>query len=88
MKNSEGEEIENTMAGPAIQYVHGAGKIFPQLEALLKGLKTGDKRSIAFELPEAFQFEIEIDDIRPATTEEMDAGKPLASTGCGPGCNC
>ena len=88
MKNSEGEEIENTFAGPAVQYVHGAGKILPELETQLNGLKKGDKKSITLELPDTFHFEVEIDDIRVATIEEIAAGKPLTINDCGPGCNC
>ncbi|MGZ8549943.1 MAG: FKBP-type peptidyl-prolyl cis-trans isomerase [Chitinophagaceae bacterium] len=88
MKNREGEEIENTFPGPAVQYVHGAGKILPELEIQLNGLKKGDKKSITLELPDTFRFEIEIDDIRLATTEELAAGKPLIVNDCGPGCAC
>lgn len=88
MKNKEGEEIENTFSGPAIQYVHGAGKILPQLETLLTGLKTGDKKQITLETPDTFHFEVEIDDIRIATPEEMEAGNPISLSECGPDCCC
>ncbi|MEP7374144.1 MAG: FKBP-type peptidyl-prolyl cis-trans isomerase [Chitinophagaceae bacterium] len=88
MKNKEGEEIENTFSGPAVQYVHGSGKILPQLETSLTGLKTGDKKEITLELPDTFHFQVEIDDIRIATPEEMEAGNPIATNDCGPGCCC
>ena len=88
MKNNEGEEIENTMAGSPIHYVHGAGKIVPQLEALLTGLKAGDKKSLTVDLPETFHFEIEIDEIRIATPEEIEAGSPFVRSNCGPDCDC
>ena len=88
MKNSEGEEIENTIPGPAVQYVHGSGKILPQLETLLTGLKAGDKKSIALEPPDAFYFEVEIDDVRMATPGEIESGKPVAIGECGPDCCC
>lgn len=88
MKNKEGEEIENTFSGPAVQYVHGAGKILPQLETSLTGLKAGDKKQITLEVPDTFHFELEIDSIRMATPEEMEAGNPMATSDCGPGCCC
>ncbi len=88
MKNSEGEEIENTLAGPAVQYIHGLGKIMPQLESQLEGLKAGDKKSFALRLPDSFQFKVAIDNIRVATSEEIMAGLPIALNGCGPGCSC
>lgn len=88
MKNSEGHEIENTIAGPAIHYVHGAGKILPQLEILLEGLKVGDKKSLTIDLPDTFHFDIAIDQVRMATPEEIEAGTPLVRNDCGPGCSC
>ena len=42
MTNTRGEVLENTMAGPPIQYIQGRGNILPALEAELNGLKTGD----------------------------------------------
>ena len=88
MKNGAGEELENTMAGPAVQYVHGCGKILPQLEAMLEGLQTGDKRSFMIELPDTFHFAIEVDQVRIATTEEIEAGIPVTQNDCGPDCCC
>ena len=88
MKTSDGEEIENTISGPAVKYLHGSGKILPQLEALLAGLKPGDKKSLALELPDTFHFDVEIDDVRMATPEEIRSGKPLIINACGPDCCC
>ena len=88
MKNKEGEELENTFSGPSVQYLHGAGKILPQLETLLTGLKTGDKKEITIEIPDTIHFDVRIDDIRMATPEEIQAGNPItmANKACGPGC--
>lgn len=88
MTDSKGEEVENTIAGSPVQYVHGAGKILPQLENLLQGLMAGDKKSATVELPDVFHFEIEIDMVRTATVEEIEAGTPLVRNDCGPGCCC
>jgi len=90
MKNKEGEELENTFAGPAVQYLHGSGKILPQLEILLSGLKKGDKTQITVEIPETLHFDVRIDDIRMARPEEIEAGNPItkADNTCSPGCCC
>jgi FKBP-type peptidyl-prolyl cis-trans isomerase SlyD len=88
MKNKEGEELENTFSGPPVQYVHGSGKILAQLETLLTGLQTGDKKNIIVEIPDIFHFEVEIDDIRIATPGEIEIGSPISISECGPGCCC
>lgn len=88
MKNDAGDVLDNTMTGPAVQYVHGSGKILPQLEAMLEGLKIGDKQSILVELPDRFHFAIEINNVRAATPEEIRAGVPVAVDECGPDCCC
>lgn len=88
MRNSEGEEIENMIAGPAVQYIHGTGKILPELESQLQGLKAGAKKSVTTRLPDTFYFDVEVDEIRLATPAEIEAGKPLAANSCGPDCCC
>ena len=88
MKNYEGEEIENTFSGPAVRYVHGSGKILPQLESQLEGLKAGDKKQITLELPDIFHLELEIENIRMATQEEIEAGTPIIINDCGTDCLC
>jgi len=54
----------------------------------LAGLKAGDKKSITIQIPETFCFDIEIDDVRVATEDEILSGKPGKENGCGPGCCC
>lgn len=88
MKNKEGEEIENTMNGSPVRYVHGAGKILPELEKALAGMKAGDKRSISIHTPEVFQFDVEIAEVRIATKDEIQTGFPLGKSDCGPDCHC
>jgi len=87
MKNNQGEEIENTMAGPSATYLHGSGNILPELEESLAGLKAGDKKSVTIQIPDVFSFDIEIDDVRIATADEIQSGKP-ARENCGPNCCC
>jgi FKBP-type peptidyl-prolyl cis-trans isomerase SlyD len=88
MKNKEGEELENTFSAAPVQYVHGSGKILPQLETLLTGLHIGDKKYIIVKNPDIFQFEIEIDDVRIATPREIETGSPISASECGPDCCC
>lgn len=88
MKDKEGEEIENTLNGAPVQYVHGAGKILPELEEALAGMKTGDKRSISIQIPETFHFDIEIAEVRIATANEIQTGSPQKENECGPECCC
>lgn len=88
MKNSEGEELENTLNGPVVQYLHGAGKIMPELEGALAGLKTGEKRNISINIPDIFHFDVEIADVRIATPNEIQSGIPQKESDCGPGCRC
>ncbi len=98
MKNNEGEVLENIMNNPPVKYLHGSGNILPQLEASLSGLETGDIKSLSFKentntLPtgEIFHFDVVIDDVRPATEEEIQLGKPIKSAdknNCGPDCCC
>jgi FKBP-type peptidyl-prolyl cis-trans isomerase SlyD len=88
MRNSEGEEVENTFAGSGVPYLHGAGKILPELEAALFGLYPGDRRSISIHTPELFEMDVEIVSVREARQEELASGAPGSPEGCGPGCCC
>jgi len=90
MTNKEGELLENTLSGPPVQYLHGSGKILPQLESLLTGLRTGDQKKIRVEVPDTFYFDVQIDDIRMATEDEILSGNPTMTDNncCGPGCDC
>jgi FKBP-type peptidyl-prolyl cis-trans isomerase SlyD len=88
MKNKNGEEIENTLSDQPVQYLHGAGKILPELERALAGLKTGDKRSLSIHIPDIFHFDVEIAGVRTATTAEIQTGSPIKESDCGPGCCC
>jgi len=87
MKNSTGDVIEDTMERSPIQYLHGAGKIIPALENAIEGMQAGEKRIFSISDPglsENLHFNLIIDEIRDATPEEIQNGKPS----CGPGCCC
>ena len=97
MKNSKGEILEDIMESLPIAYLHGSGRILPALEEKLIGLKTGDERSFNLsqqegfsEVDDCFSFEIIVDDVRPATEEELTVGQILEKykDECGPNCTC
>jgi len=91
MSNSSGEVLEDILSGLPISYLHGRGDILPALEAALYGLKEGDKKAISIsnqmgydEVDDEFYIEVIIDQIRLATTEELENGlKPkISSNSC------
>ena len=96
MKNNKGEELENIMGGLPVSYLHGSGNILPALEAGLAGLKTGEKKSLSIsgEMEQSvpgndFHFDVIIDEVRMATENEIQKGKPIwenEKNECGPGC--
>lgn len=97
MKNGKGDVLEDIQSGAPIEYVHGAGKILPQLEASLVGLVAGDKKEISIsgsggyqQVDEEFLLDVVVDDVRAATKEEIEKGQPHREKveSCGPGCNC
>ena len=99
MTNTRGEVLENTMAGPPIQYIQGRGNILPALEAELNGLKTGECKTILIskekgynEADDEFIVEVIVDDIRKATEQELKEGllhHKQSTTSCsGGGCGC
>ncbi len=97
VKNKHGDVIDNIMDNKPIEYLHGAGKILPELEEAVKGLKTGDKKSIIIEnqvmanITEQLFIDVVIDDVRAALPEELLIAKPIQKAddnGCGEGCCC
>ena len=87
MKNGGGDVIEDTMEQAPIQYLHGAGKIIPALENAIEGMHAGDKKVFFISYPglsEKLHFDLIIDEVREATPDEIQNGKPS----CGPGCCC
>ena len=87
MKNSIGNVIEDVMDRSPIQYIHGTGKIIPALESAIEGMKAGQKKVFSISDPglsENLHFDLIIDEVREATPEEIQNGKPT----CGPDCCC
>lgn len=98
MFNGKEELIENILEGPAIRYMHGAGKILPALEDQLNGMLAGEERTIWLnkddypgELDDDFRVEIIIDEVRSATDEELKNGiaeQAVREDVCGDDCIC
>lgn len=98
MKNCQGEVLEDILNSAPVKYLHGSGNILPQLEELLYGLEPGSVKSLSFcergsaqSTIETFHFDVVIDEVRPATDEELQLGKPIVSSvnrDCGPDCCC
>lgn len=90
MKENNGKIIEDTMNGKGVEYLHGGGNILPSLESVLEGLPVGTQKSFTVhdeQLTHPLHFEVVIDEIREATTEEIKSGKS-GTEECGPGCCC
>ncbi len=74
--------------------MHESGSILPSLESSLNGLTPGQSKSIFVSdkrLSGTSYCHVIIDDVRAATTEEIETGKPLQklqNKECGPDCCC
>lgn len=97
MKNGSGEVMENILNAAPVEYLHGSGNIMPALEASLAGLMAGAVKKVTIsgendnQLTGSYYFDVIIDNVRPATEEEIMTGKPAKpqkETECGPGCCC
>ena len=95
MKNRDGVILENTMASDPVNYLHGSDSIEKGLQAQLEGLKPGDRKKVYLMASSGlttddFEFDVVIDDINIATTEEILLGYPVNPYGkkCGDDCDC
>lgn len=82
MKNSRNEILENTMNDSPVSYLHGSSGIQVLLQNQLEGLKAGDKETVYLKADsgltnEDFIFEVIIDEVREALTEELILGYPV-----------
>ncbi|MDN3655477.1 FKBP-type peptidyl-prolyl cis-trans isomerase [Ferruginibacter paludis] len=95
MENEEGEVLENTMQGQPVAYLHGGTGILEILQRQLEGLKTGDKKTVHLSAEaglteRSFIFEVIVDDVHAASSEELLLGYPvqLPVTLCDADCDC
>jgi FKBP-type peptidyl-prolyl cis-trans isomerase 2 len=95
MKNDSGEELENTMQGDPVTYLHGGSSILQSLQSQLDGLEVGDKKPVYLSEAEGsiggtLVFEVIIDKIRAAQHEEILLGYPVAvdTEECSAECGC
>jgi len=82
MKNSQGIVLENTMSSDPVSYLHGSPSIEPGIQAQLEGLTPGDRKKVYLLASSGlttddFEFDVIIDDINVATTEEIMLGYPV-----------
>ena len=90
MKDVRGNIMEDTMNSTPVQYLHGRGNILESLESELEGLSAGTGKSFTVNeklWKNPLHFDLIVDEIRPATAEEIEKGQPVKKE-CGPGCSC
>jgi FKBP-type peptidyl-prolyl cis-trans isomerase 2 len=95
MKNNKGEVIENTMEGAPKYYLHGSEEIQSSLQVQFEGLKMGDSKIIYLKKEDGmsgqdFTFDVVIDNLRPASEEEVLLGYPVVIDNliCDSDCDC
>ena len=95
MRNSEDLVLENTLQSDPVSYLQGGKGILPLLQKQLEGLQAGDKKLVYLYkadgfTAEDFVFDIIIDEVRPASDEEIALGYPLPADvkNCGEACEC
>jgi len=97
MKNNQGDLLDDILKKDPVEYLYGAGSILPILETNIAGMECGEKKSVfitpenASDLNESFQIDVIIDNVRAASEEEIQIGKPFPvylKGNCGPGCSC
>ncbi|HVK61470.1 MAG TPA: FKBP-type peptidyl-prolyl cis-trans isomerase [Bdellovibrionales bacterium] len=54
LKDGKGTQLESSFNDEPMMYLEGVGQIIPGLEAALKGLKKGDKKSVDVKAAEAY----------------------------------
>jgi FKBP-type peptidyl-prolyl cis-trans isomerase SlyD len=90
MKDDSGDILEDTINSAPVKYIHGNGNILPSLELILEGLTAGAQKSFTVhekQWKSPLHFEVMIEDVRAATSEEIEKGQPNKDE-CRPGCCC
>jgi len=54
LTNNGGEQLDSSIGGEPLLYLHGAGNIIPGLEAALTGKRVGDKLSVTIPPEQAY----------------------------------
>ncbi len=54
LTNNSGEELDSSIGGEPLLYLHGAGNIIPGLEAALVGKQAGDKLNVTIPPEQAY----------------------------------
>jgi FKBP-type peptidyl-prolyl cis-trans isomerase 2 len=87
--------LENTMQAGPVSYLQGGSAILALLQQQIMGLQPGDKKTVHLNkaagfTAEDFVFDIIIDEVRPASVEEILLGYPVqANAGtCHADCEC
>lgn len=95
MRNRNGDVLEDTMQSTPVNYLHGSTGILLMLQQQLEGLKAGDKKKVYLfkdgsEANDDFEFDVIIDDVRAALSEEIILGYPvqIATVICEDDCEC
>jgi hypothetical protein len=83
------------MVHDPVNYLHGSAGILLLLQAQIEGLIAGDKKTVYLTsesrlTKEDFSFDVIIDDVRPASKDEIILGYPvkLAAQKCEDDCEC
>ncbi|HVX25800.1 MAG TPA: hypothetical protein VHB70_05630 [Parafilimonas sp.] len=95
MRNRNGDVLEDTIQSAPVNYLHGSTGILPMLQQQLEGLKAGDKKKVylfkdSSDADDDFEFDVIIDDVRAALSEEIILGYPvqITTTTCEDDCIC
>jgi FKBP-type peptidyl-prolyl cis-trans isomerase 2 len=95
MRNSKGEVLEDKMNSSPVHYLQGGKTILPVIQQQMEGLRAGDQKRVVLRKAESesdddYMFDVEIDEVREATREEIILGYALETPveACGDDCSC
>ena len=86
LTSREGKIIEAVEGGETLDYLHGAGNIFPALEAVLEGKKKGDNLKVSIPPAEAYgdydeDLILEIEKSRFEEDDKLEVGMEFGGQG-------
>ena len=96
MRNGRGEVLTTLNDSLPFTFLYGSGALLPLLETAVKGMCAGETKMVWVTKEQGFAgidddfcFDIIVDDIRAATTEELRLKRQLKnSEDCGDDCDC